>query len=215
MTEVDEEMFGILLQHHTLAYAKKKDLDKRAKRSRLRKEYSQMLKARNKGSAWLLRNVIKHPIDPSWETGTYCACHPEARKQIAKQLEEGKTCWVLDIVNLKKEKNRYVIRSAFKVHRVESKCRRGKEGPDLRFCNYYFVKLVPIPLPNRFQRGKLWSHPRTRKNGKQISDTLTRSLCKKMRIQYEQLSSCQRPSVIGHQDWRSIVAIARRSKSLC
>lgn len=92
---------------------------------------------------WRIKNWADHPLDPGWDDGRYCLCHPAFRN--SRVREEGEV--VIDCVNDgMATKHGYIVRSCFVIVRIESPCPFEPLGQDLRFDSYLFSDGSPLRL---------------------------------------------------------------------
>src|SRR5690242_17873816 len=111
---------------------------------------------------WKLRNN-KHPIDPNWETGTYCKCHRSLRE--SKLVI--KNTMIFDAIWLPGRSFPY-IRSAFSI--------KSKDDDTLQYGDYYFadgkdpLEITPSIIP-RIKAGPYPTNPGIK---------LTKEECKKI-----------------------------------
>jgi len=147
---------------------------------------------------WRLRNMIDHPIDPNWETGTYCKCHEDLRQN----MKNGK--WVIDVVRVSPKK--YPCpRSAFKI--------KSKKGEILEFDSFWFndgalFEITPKIVPSI--KRKMY---RTR-YGKNLSKHDWKKLFQEFRKHsFHHYTKGQKPKSITSEDWKKMKNAARKSIS--
>jgi len=152
-------------------------------------KYRSRLATREK---WRLRNYVKHPVDPNWETGRYCACHGKFRN--AKTRNVGQV--ILDVV--RNENKVYVVRSMFEISKL-SRCVRGK-GTDLHFKAFYFarrpVRIDMKPSPN----------------GTKLSEQRMLRLNYEIRRRYSAYEAGEKPGCIANEDWGLMCQKAKRRR---
>lgn len=142
---------------------------------------------------WRLRNVEEHPLDPGWEVGKYCRCHPSVRAKIELGAR------TFDVVV---RDGKGVIRSAFVI--------RGAQGEGnsrvLHFDDFYFADGEPMKLPGpfiqyRLMKMKTW----IKKYGRH-------SLWDKIADRYTHYKKGSKPRSIDKSSWSRMVAIASKNR---
>ena len=145
---------------------------------------------------WRLRRFRdkddNHPIDPNWETGSYIACHEDARATIRPGV------MIFDIVYVD---GRGVIRSAFQVRDAHG----DVANRVLHFDRFWYpgpqAKLVTALNAIRSTR-----YPEGR-TAEQV-ESLINQLRSSGYIEYE---TGQIPSALNSSDWNAMVEAGRRA----
>ena len=150
---------------------------------------------------WKLRNLEKHPIDPNWETGTYCKCHEKLR--FSRLIKKGLI--IFDTIWLSRRSYPYV-RSAFPI--------KSRDHEKLTYDYYYFAdgdwpfEITPSIIP------KIKSGPYPTNPGIKLS----KENCKKLLLfmkknSYHKYKSGEKPVSISESDWRKMKTEAKKSMS--
>jgi hypothetical protein len=138
---------------------------------------------------WRIKNWKRNPVDPGWEDGRYCWCHPYFRN--AKSREVGEV--VVDCVKGWHGGEGYIVRSFFQIEKVE-RCQFGL-GKDLLFSSYFFCD---GETPFRFRR---WVGPK----GTYLTNTELYSLETHTGYHSYQVSLTEGPISIAQEDWNAMV----------
>ena len=145
---------------------------------------------------WRLRNIKDHPIDPNWETGTYCKCHQKMRQIFQK----GK--WIFDVVWIPQGVFPHA-RSAFKIKFIE--------GETLHYVEYWFNDGKPLEItPAIVSSIKPYTYRTS--TGK----ILTQDDCKNLLIAFKKNSfhkykKGEKPESITVKDWARMTREAKKS----
>lgn len=137
---------------------------------------------------WRVRNWKNHPIDPGWEDGRYCICHPRFRSSHTRY--EGEL--VVDVVNDGNINTLgYLVRSYFQIRAIEQ-CKLSKTGEkDLLFDEYYFCDRNP----------GLYLEIHTAPLGTTLSQSQLDQLLTHKSYQKYYVSDHSRPVSIAAHDW--------------
>jgi hypothetical protein len=138
---------------------------------------------------WKLRKYRaasrNHPIDPSWETGRYMKCHPDARAQL--EVDQ----FLFDIVSVN---GQGLVRSAFKIS--------GSSGVEhdkaLYFESFWFPGAKGgVVFPKKFHRTR-YPVP--------IDEPVAQKVIEQMReAGYHEYEKGVMPSTVDSTDWNDMV----------
>lgn len=175
-----------------------KSLQKKLTKKKIPRRFRQALVNLPESFMWTVRNVIDHPVDPYWERGVYCICHRKLRKRLADLLSSRET-WLFDSV-YSRGCGKYVIRSTFRIISFDEECRRGKNGPDLIFKDYYFAGKRPIAFQKMPNRGY----------GSIVEGSRFSGLRKRIqKAKYKHYRVGARPKIIPREAWECMKWISR------
>jgi len=147
---------------------------------------------------WKLRNIKKHPVDPNWETGTYCKCHKDMRQIFTK----GK--WIFDVVWLSKGIFPFA-RSAFKITSIK--------GETLHYDEFLYNDGEPLEItPAILSSIKPYTY-RTRTGKILNNDDCKRLLTIFKRNSFNKYKKGEKPKSISSKDWRIMKIAANKSMS--
>jgi len=149
---------------------------------------------------WRLRNTEKHPIDPNWETGTYCKCHKKLRT--SPNAKHG--LHIFDVVRIP-DYSYPCVRSAFLVEE--------SDGEKLYFDSFLFADKEPLEITPKIIPTIKPGLTRTNPGKKLILKE-----CKKLWKELEKKSTKkykkgEKPSSISSKDWRTMKIAANKSMS--
>lgn len=147
---------------------------------------------------WRLRNMTKHPIDPNWETGTYCKCH----KDLRQNMKNGK--WIIDAVIVPPHKYP-CTRSAFKI--------KSKKDEILEYDGFWFNDGALFEITPKIVSTIKRKMYRTR-HGKNLSNEDLKKLFQEfMKHSFHYYTKGQKPKSITYEDWKEMKKAARESMS--
>ena len=145
---------------------------------------------------WKVKNWEDHPLDPGWDDGRYCVCHPGFRNASTRYKGE----IVIDCVNDGNLRSKgYAVRSYFRIIDIQL-CRLGK-GHDLIFASYHFCIDEEFRL-RRKQIGPL---------GTRVDSSEWKELESHLSYKEYRCSPMIHPSCLAKHDWIRMIEEKQRT----